>query len=335
MFTKNDTVKCILHNKNWKITEKNAQAYAPSNIALAKYWGKRNAELNLPANPSVSISLADKGATAIINTIPDPQDKFIINQKNVFGNKHSARLTQYLDLFRGPKPQFYQLELQVNIPFAAGLASSACIFASIILALNNLYAWQLKTHELSILARLGSGSAARSIQHGFVEWDKGIRDDGLDSFATLIPIRWSEFCVGLCIFETKEKAVSSREGMQHTEATSPFYADWVEYANQSAGEIKSAILQQDFLRLGELAETNAATMHSTMLSANPPIRYHTQQTLDHIQQVKKLRQTGLKVFYTQDAGPNLKLLFLSSDMESIKQHFSNIEIIQPFHAVSL
>lgn len=300
------------------------RAYAPSNIALAKYWGKRDQTLNLPMNSSLSISLADKGATVTVQLAN--QHRVIINKQLMEINEKTTHLIDYLQLFGSG----YEVNIDINIPIAAGLASSACIFAALVLALNDLYQWQLDNKSLSILARLGSGSAARSITTGFVEWHKGVAEDGSDSYAESLPVDWPEFCVGLCIISHAGKKISSRQGMQHTVETSPLYAAWPKAAENALIVIKKAIAERDFVSLGKAAEHNALTLHATMNSAWPSICYSTVETFQQIEEIRNLREQGIDVYFTQDAGPNLKLLFLEKDKQLIQKHFNPIEIISPF-----
>ncbi len=326
MLTKQAIVNLILKDQKSNPLEE-AFAFAPSNIALAKYWGKRNQILNLPMNSSLSISLADKGANAQIK-LSEKAHQIIINKKILdCESPHTKRLNEYLSLFN----HYYQLELSVNIPLAAGLASSAAIFASIIQALNKLHQWQLSTRERSILARLGSGSACRSIETGFVEWNMGVEIDGMDSIARALSNKWPDLCVGLLVFDDKVKPISSTKGMQLTVETSPLYKAWPKAANKAVSSLKNAIADQDFNLLGQVAENNARAMHATMLSADPALIYSNETTLKTIKQLLQLRHQGLDVYFTQDAGPNLKLLFLHKDSNNIKQHFKDVEIIQPFN----
>ncbi len=186
-----------------------AVAFAPTNIALCKYWGKRNTELNLPMTSSLSISLGDKGATTEVAEIQG-QDEIWLNQQKVdLGTTFAQRLVQFLDLFRPAAKVAYRVRTQINIPVAAGLASSACGFAAVVLALDKLYGWELDESALSIIARLGSGSAARSLWHGFVEWHAGIAEDGMDSYAQLLPWQWPQLRIGLHIINSQQKPLSS------------------------------------------------------------------------------------------------------------------------------
>ncbi|PHQ78496.1 MAG: diphosphomevalonate decarboxylase [Coxiella sp. (in: Bacteria)] len=305
-------------------------AFAASNIALIKYWGKRNIPLKLPHNSSLSISLDDKGAHTTITLSDDEQDHYIFNGTALaFTDSHYKRFHDFLDLFRVDQCTF-KVTFDLNIPVAAGLASSACIFASLVLALNNLFAWQLAPSPLSILARLGSGSAARSIVPGFVEWHRGEQSDGLDSIAEGLDVTWSELRVGLCIVSTAVKRTGSSQGMQHTCDTSPLYARWADTATHDLKKLKQALADKNFKALGEASEANALTMHATMLASRPALVYTLPDTLRLMQRVWALRDDGVAVYFTQDAGPNLKLLFEAQHNTLITEQFKDIDIINPF-----
>lgn len=326
-----DVIRTIL-GERWQHEPKHhsATAFAPTNIALCKYWGKRNQELNLPVTSSLSISLGTKGANVEL-IINETQDSITLNNSRVdLSSSFGHRLVGFLNLFRQEKKPYLTITIQSNIPIAAGMASSACGFASIVMALNNLYGWNLSPEELSILARLGSGSASRSIWQGFVEWHVGVREDGMDSYGESIQHSWPEFCVGLLIVNEQEKKLSSREAMQRTVETSLLYSAWPQKVAQDLALLKQAIVERNFQLMGETAESNAMNMHATMLSAWPPVTYFLPETLLAMQKVWQLRKEGLELYFTQDAGPNLKLLFLQNDAVTIQSHFSDINIVVPF-----
>ena len=308
-----------------------ATAYAPANIALAKYWGKRNTELNLPQTSSLSISTNQYGATTQIKQHAQ-EDLFELNGNKVeTGSEFCIRLKQFLDLIR-PEPKFYfAIATQSTVPIAAGVASSASGFAALTLALNHYFNWQLSDSKLSIMARLGSGSACRSLWHGFVEWHAGSALNGMDSFAAPLPDRWSDIRIGLLLFSTHKKAISSRAAMQQTVTTSPFYKEWPTLVAKAIDDLHIAIANRDFLLLGETAEANALAMHATMLTAKPSICYWQPETTATMQKIWQLRAQGLPVYFTQDAGPNLKLLYLQKDEQTVYQYFPEIIAIDPWH----
>ncbi|HLB43164.1 MAG TPA: diphosphomevalonate decarboxylase [Gammaproteobacteria bacterium] len=306
-------------------------AFAPTNIALCKYWGKRDTELNLPMTSSLSVALPDKGTMTSVTLCSQSCDRVIVNDKEQQQESVLVkRVIEFLDLFRFEKKWYLQIDIKVNIPIAAGLASSASGFASLVLALNNLFNWQLSTRDLSILARLGSGSAARSFWLGFVEWHAGVQSDGMDSFSEPLDIEWLQLCMGLLTLDASEKAISSREAMQRTVNSSVLYGSWAKKVAQDLAIIKQALKVKNFSLLGGIAESNALAMHATMLSSWPPICYFLPETIAAMHQVWRLRRDGLELYFTQDAGPNLKLLFLERDCDRIKTEFPKMEMVRIF-----
>lgn len=312
-----------------------AFAFAPSNIALCKYWGKKSVLLNLPVNSSLSISLGNKGASTTVSLINSNIDLVILNNKQVdIESNFYKKIVKFLDLFRSELPDnntAFSINTSSNLPIAAGLASSACGFAALVKALDQLFGWHRSPKNLSILARLGSGSACRSLFHGFVKWHCGINIDGSDSFAEKLDINWPNFCVGLLIVDQKEKHLSSRDAMQRTVETSPLYSSWENLANQDLTTIETAIKNQDFDLLGKTAEANTLAMHAVMLSSRPAIMYSNSDTITNMQKIWQLRlDYNIELYFTQDAGPNLKLLFLAENIPVIKEFFPAMEIIKPF-----
>jgi diphosphomevalonate decarboxylase len=313
-----------------------AEAFAPSNIALCKYWGKRNLSINLPVNSSLSISLGNKGTVTKINIIDNNKDQIILNNNLI--EEHSnfyKKIINFLNLLRAKSvltPDIYfNIITHSNLPVAAGLASSASGFAALVKALNQLLNWQLSNKELSILARLGSGSASRSLWHGFVKWHAGTNNDGTDSFAELLDYKWPELCIGLLILDHQQKYMGSREAMKISVETSPLYKEWPQVAIRDLKNLESAIITKDFSLFGSIAEANALAMHAVMLSARPSIMYSNSDTINNIKKIWELRNNhNLDLYFTQDAGANLKLLFLYQDSIRIKALFPNIKIIRPF-----
>ncbi len=325
-----DVVELILGDRARVPHLTSGEAFAPTNIALVKYWGKRDPGLNLPITDSLSISLGAKGAATRIEVAESPQDNFFLNDhEQEADSTFSSRLSQFLDLFRFDNIH-YRVYTKVNIPIAAGLASSACGFAAIVKALSNLYGWELSSTELSILARLGSGSACRSIYPGFVWWQKGTQADGMDCYALPLAQQWPELRIGLLLINQETKAIGSRPAMQNSLKTSYLYGSWPQQAAHDLNVVHEAILSQNFDTLGTTSEHNALSMHATMISAWPPIVYSIPETLAAMHKIWYLRQQGLPLYFTQDAGPNLKLLFLQNDLGSVLKEFPGLEVIAPF-----
>lgn len=326
---KKDVIALILGGKNESL-KSTASAFAPSNIALCKYWGKRNEELNLPVTSSLSLSLGHLGTETRISIAQD-KDRIFLNDHEIAKEEpFSRRLIPFLDLFRSHGEKFI-VETKNNFPTAAGLASSASGFAALVIALNDLYGWKLAENELSILARLGSGSASRSIYSGFVEWQRGEREDGMDSVAVALPQQWPELRLGVVTVAAGQKAVDSRTGMKRTKENSELYKSWPSKVEQDLQNIKAAIQNREFALLGKTAESNALAMHATMLAAWPPLLYWKPETLAVFDKVWKMRAAGIPIYFTIDAGPNVKLLFQEDQINPVMDNFTGLEIVTPFH----
>jgi diphosphomevalonate decarboxylase len=309
-----------------------AHAFAPSNIALCKYWGKRNESLRLPMNNSLSISLGEYGTHTSITVIDDKRDKIFFNRKEIgHHTAFSKRLINFLDLFRVEKNKpYFLIETAANLPVCAGFASSASGFAALTLALQKLFDWHLTKEKLSILARLGSGSAARSLWHGFVKWHAGHLNNGMDSYAEKIPLTWNQLCIGLLVIAAKKKKISSSHAMAHTILQSKRYTTWPQTAHQHCLVIEKAIKEKNMILLGQTAQQNSIDMHAVMHASDPPINYNTPQTNAAIHQILGLQKKKHAIYFTQDAGSNLILLFTQQDMPIVLHYFPQVKVILPF-----
>lgn len=324
---KQQVVDQLLAGQSCQAGQDSGEVFAPTNIALCKYWGKRDATLHLPQNSSLSIALPALGCWTRISVIDAAQDEIwheaqCLPVESGFAQKISA----FLDLFRTREDYHFKVQTRANIPIAAGLASSACGYAALIKALAQLFAWQLSRQDLSILARLGSGSAARSFWSDFVVWHKGLRDDGMDSFAESLSIDWPEFKVALLMVTEAQKPVSSREGMQRTVKTSPLYRIWPTKAEADFMQMQAALQARDFCTVAAMAEQNALLMHATMQNAVPPVDYWQTASVAHMQTVWALRRQALPVYFTMDAGPNIKLLFPAAVLDQVRAAFPTLQL---------
>lgn len=323
------TVKTILGDRECTAGA-SGHAFAPVNIALCKYWGKRDEELNLPVTSSLSISLGTKGTEVSVEAVKGP-DRYLLNGEEADpAGRVAERLKAYLDLFRPAASVGYRVSTESNVPMAAGLASSAAAFAALVKALDALYGWELDGRSLSILARMGSGSASRSVYDGFVEWHVGLEASGMDSFAEPLDARWPELRVGLVTVSAAPKKVGSREAMKRTTESCALYEAWpLKVADDLVG-LKDAIRERDFTALGTTAESNALSMHATMVATWPPVLYWQPESVEMMHRVWALRAEGLPLYFTMDAGPNLKLLFEESLAEEVADLFPGVETIRPF-----
>lgn len=308
-----------------------AEAFAPSNIALCKYWGKRDVELNLPINNSLSVSLGHLGTRTRLLRSSDGRDRVWLNgiEQDSSGD-FAAKLLAFIELFRAGRVLPVHVHTENNIPTAAGLASSASGFAALTLALDKWLQLALEPAVLSAFARLGSGSACRSLFDGFVEWQDGIHDDGMDSHGVPLEAGWPGLQIGLVKVATGEKAVGSRAGMQRTLETAHLYQSWPLQAAADLEKLHRAIETRDFALLGQTAEQNALSMHATMIASWPPLLYWQPESVAAMQRVWQLREQGLALYFTMDAGPNLKLLFEAPDRAAVEQAFAGLEVVAPF-----
>lgn len=326
--TKLDIIQTITGARTAPV-KSSGQGKAPANIALVKYWGKRNGTLNLPVTSSLSISLGSLGTSTTIE--PAAQDEFILNGMPVPADTAFARrLREYLDLFRDASARGFRVITHNTIPTAAGLASSASGYAALALALDDLCGWKLPRRALSILARLGSGSASRSVYDGFAEWYAGTSDDGMDSFAEPVEATWPGLCIGLVKISVAEKSVSSREAMKRTVDHSALYASWPGQVARDLVTVKQAIATHDFETLGRTAENNALAMHATAIAAWPPALFWLPESVKAMQTVWQLRAGGVPVYFTMDAGPNLKLLTTKQNRQALDQELGGVEWVTPF-----
>lgn len=305
----------------WHPIVEEATASAPVNIALAKYWGKRDEQLHLPMTDSLSVAL-DLFTTTTVKKALSPSDEVILN--GMCMPPQSAfytRCARFLDLFR-PSPQFsFSITTTNTVPTAAGLASSASGFAALTMALNSFFGWKLSSQQVSALSRLGSGSACRSVYKGFVRWQKGECPEGTDSYAIPCKGWWPELRLAVLMLSTKEKPISSREAMRLSVETSPYYDLWPQIVEKDIHAILTTIDERNFPAFGRLVERNALMMHSTMLTSTPPVCYWIEETITAMKTIWDARHHGIPVYFTIDAGPNIKLLFLSKDSQAVMEKF--------------
>lgn len=290
-------------------TNMRAVAKAHTNIALVKYWGKRDDELNLPAVGSLSLTLdALSTRTTVVFDPKHDRDALVLNGA-VADERATARVSKFLDLVRaraGHSLRAY-VESTNDFPTAAGLASSASAFAALALAATRAAGLQLDERELSILARRGSGSAARSIFGGFVEMHRGNQPDGSDSFAEPIV---TDLDARLVIVATTDgpKQTLSTDGMRHTAETSPYYEAWLRLSDGDVKTAREAIARKDLAALGTVTEASCLAMHASAMAARPAVVYFSGATVEGHRIIQDLRRSGVPAWFTCDAGPHVKAL---------------------------
>jgi diphosphomevalonate decarboxylase len=297
---------------------RSARALAHPNIAVIKYWGKRDIPLNLPAVSSLSVTLdAFLTDTTVTTHHPADEDQIVINGAPLRG-KGSARVTRFLDLVATSDRPRCRVESSNNFPTAAGLASSASAFSALALATCAAFDLDLDRTRLSILARQGSGSACRSLWGGWVRWDKGTAADGTDSHGTPVAPRahW-DVSVVVALVGSGPKPIGSTAGMVRTQETCALYPGWVDSAEADVVEGQAAVHARDLDRLGAVMERSTYKMHATMIATWPPIRYWRPQTLAVLEAIEAVRARGTSAWSTMDAGPNVKVLCNTEDVPRV------------------
>jgi len=307
-----------------------ATAHAQPNIALVKYWGKRDAVLNLPAAGSLSITL-DALHTRTRVRFDDALAADDISLNGEHDEAQSRKIGAFLDLFRtrAGVTTRARVESGNDFPTGAGLASSASGFAALAVAADGALGLDLDARELSRLARRGSGSAARSIFGGFVEMATGMRDDGEDAFAAplLDPSAWPLEVV-VAITTREKKNISSRVGMDRTRDTSPFYRDWIATVPGDLATARAAVQTRDFEKLARVSEASCMAMHAVMLAARPALLYWNAATLECVRCVRALQAEGTGVFFTIDAGPQVKAVCLPDDALRVADALRDVAGVQ-------
>ncbi len=298
-----------------------ATAVARANIALIKYWGKRDDGLNLPAVGSISLTLDGlRTVTSVEWDASQTDDQLILNGQPA-PRKETERVSAFLQLIRRLAAWSFhaKVESSNNFPTGAGLASSASAFAALALAASAAANLELTPTELSVLARRGSGSAARSIFGGFVEMAVGARPDGSDAFAHQIaPESFWDVRLLVAVTSREAKKTGSTEGMRRSAGTSPYFSAWVKSQPQDLHEMRQAIQARDLQKAGELMEYNCLKMHALTFSSRPPFSYWNSTTIELMRTVQELRAKGTPAYFTIDAGPQVKVLCRPKESAKIK-----------------
>ena len=330
MITKQEFVNTILSQsfseENVNIKNETGFYFAPINIALIKYWGKENEELKTPMSSSLSMTIPEFGTKTKI--IKSPKDEVLFNGKDIDkDDDFFKKIFNYFNLFRNyfNDKNCYKIITENNISTASGLASSASGFGALLFAINDLYNIQLSQKNLSLLARIGSGSACRSVfgtdeKNRFVIWNKetkNINDEkyGFNSYAEPIyclPDFVNKIKIRIVEISKEKKQISSTDAMRKTiefaqQNKNAIYNKWLE---QTQKDIVNIFNTKDFIEFGEIVENNALMMHKSMQEVG--INYFLPKTEQVIQEIQQNRKKGKMEFITIDAGANVKVLYLDN-----------------------
>lgn len=311
------------------VLEGNARAHP--NIALVKYWGKKPGPetLNVPATPSLSITLDSLWSKTRIRWCDDqPADRLSINGKS--DPDQLARVSGCLNILRRRTGTtlFADVVSENNFPTGAGIASSASGFAALVTAASCSLGAAMTDSERSRLARRSSASAARSIYGGFVELGTGTDPAAQPVLGVADwPLR-----VLVIITSLSSKLIGSSAGMRRSAETSDYYDAWVRSAPDDFAYARRAVLERDFEGLADVSESSCLKMHSVMLSSKPALVYWNGTTVEIIHRIRELRGQGVPVFFTIDAGPQVKAVCLPGYQQQVEKAVTDLPgVIETIH----
>jgi diphosphomevalonate decarboxylase len=298
-----------------------AVALAHPNVALSKYWGKRDVRGNFPAVPSLSVTLATLTTrTRVRFGRSFAGDRILLGGATAEGTARQ-RVVELLDRVRGVAGDLGGAEVvsDNDFPTGSGLASSASGFAALALAAVRAAGLDWDASQVSDLARRSSASAARSIFGGFVELPAG-EPDALEttrlSARAVAPANHLPISVLVAITTEAAKPIGSTEGMRATLERSPFAGAWLEEAPRLHARLRDALLARDFSSVGCLAESSALAMHASAIAAG--VIYLSGATLEALTTIRALRGSGLAVYASIDAGPHVKALAQPADAARVR-----------------
>ena len=298
-----------------------AGARACANIALAKYWGKADVRRNVPAVPSISLTLDQLVTETRVRFDRSLRSDLVRLDGRLATEAEAERVIAMLNRVRREARLRAKARVSSHnhFPTAAGLASSASGFAALAAAASAAAGLRFNPRRLSALARASSASAARSIYGGFVELPAGVRGDADLAARPLAPPEHWKLRLVVALTEPGPKKVGSTEGMERSRKTSPYYDAWLTEAPKWSRKIKRAIKERDLDPLGAAMEQSTLAFHCCAITSEPPILYWAPATLAALGTVRGLRERGVSAWATMDAGPHVKALCAASDASRVRQ----------------
>lgn len=300
---------------------------ASSDIALIKYWGKKDEALRLPENGSISLILAGLDTVTTVEFSEKlTQDEVMIQGESEEGE--AGRAVKHLDRIRGlaNKKIFAKVVSQNTFPKGTGLSSSGSGFAALTIAATRAIGLELNEKEMSILARQGSGTACRCVCGGVVEWKDGDSSETSYSESIFTPYYFDIRDVVAVVDEGK-KSVSSSQG--HTTAgTSPFFGERQRLIKEKIEALRSAIEERNFDELGSLVEAEALEFHSILLTSRPPLIAWYPGTVEVMLAVQEMRREGIKAYFTINTGFNLHVLTLPEYEDRVKERLERLTLVK-------
>ena len=330
-------------SQNFEISDQKVTESCPSNIALIKYWGKY--ETQIPANPSISYTLnlcKTNTELEFVANEPFSVQTFLAGKEELkFAEKiekYFRNIEQYLPWILKGK---YIIKTENTFPHSSGIASSASGFGAIakcLMALDETFVGKVNDdtslRKASFLARLGSGSACRSLYDGMVVWGetKEVADSS-DLFAVRYPNEeihpvFRNFNDWVLLIHEGEKSVSSTVG-HGLMNTNPYAERRFQEAHENFATLKTILKNGDMTAFIKLVEHEALTLHAMMMMSEPAFILMKTGTLAVINKIWEFRkETSLPLFFTLDAGANVHLLFPSIKEEDQIKEFIIKELVQ-------
>jgi diphosphomevalonate decarboxylase len=301
---------------------KSARARARSNMALVKYWGKRDDDLVLPFTGSLSMTLdALTTESEVTFTGAAGSDELTLDGEAARAGE-VRRVTHLLDLVRAGSKELgaARVSSRNSFPTAGGLASSASGFAALAAAAVWAAEGEASADRISVLARRASGSACRSVLGGFVEWTRGQNADGSDSLARqILPQQAWDVAMAIAIVDVGRKETSSRDAMKQSVVTSPYFPAWVQSTQEDLEQVRTAVVARDIEAVGAIAERSFLKMHAVAMTSDPPALFWKPPTLELIECVRQLRTQGIGAWATIDAGPHVAAFCRAADVARVAQ----------------
>lgn len=319
-----------------------ATAVANANLAFVKYWGKRDDALRLPTNNSISMTLsaAQTRTKLIFESALDADHVYLAPENRLASPGFTARVSAHLDRFRDLAGirRYAEIRTMNTFPAGVGIASSASGFAALTLAASAALNLHLSERQLTVLARLGSGSACRSIPSGWVEWVAGEDSESSFAYSFAGPDHWPIRVLSVIVAQ-EEKQISSTDGHALTRR-SPFFSARLETLPARLEAVRRAILERDFVTFGQEIEQEALSLH--MVAMTSPLEtggawqsgayYWTPATLELLLAVQQWRRDGVPVYFTLDAGPTVHLVCPESAVGDVRSAVAGLQARQPGRA---
>ena len=293
-----------------------------ANIAIIKYWGKKDPIKMIPATSSISLTLENLFTETEISFITREEaiektgqasDLLYINGE-LQNEEQIKKIAKVVNLFRDDRSQLVKIDTTNNMPTEAGLSSSSSGLSAAIKACNKLFDKNLSREELAQISKFASGSSSRSFFGPVGMWDKDTGE--VSEVKTDLKL-----AMIVLVLNEEKKIISSRKGMALCMETSTSFDEWIRQSEIDFENMKKYLSEGDFSKVGELTEENALRMHETTKNANPPFTYLTEKSFEAMEYVRELRKQGERCYFTMDAGPNVKVLCLEEDFERLKDIF--------------